>query len=949
MTIRTHHGRGVWLACAIALVACGGSHVGTETDNPSPKHPKYQSPGQFGGPGGDVPTPGGCVPPVAIGKPAHMPLWGQDGALLIGADMWRGMVAIDASDPAHAQLKSVTPLTGEAHQIIVEPNAQITLAIDEVPVGARDDVPSPTALQPTPRLVRFDATDPTKLERVADIALEGDFWSMRMRGSTLWVMSETVVEPVTSCNRQPYDCGYVSPTALIVAGYELKNGAWQRVARAELKTTGPAWELRDGYAAVEAHHDDNGNAQPGTLRFVRFDGDASLGDPGMITLPGEVVPGAPIGVSDTLAHVFTLDYEHGNSQLVTIDVNSGEIVSMLDDLQRQQFDDSVFVGDRLFMGGGQNGDNAQLIEWSDPTAPTIHAFPQGITRAIPLADGTRVLGLTQPPQLTASLFALHDGSPELLGQVDINPNDPAESIESVHLIGDRIAVGFYRLPDHALTTVVLEAGDTTLARVAAVQTYGDELLAVGDTYFVPDWSGLNPTGGTDTLSWSRDIIDDIGAVAYRATLVRDTSGNVLELRKGGTLVDSLDVGPAAERLIGDDQHVLVLSLEPRDQCEQSGADCKDYAPNVAIVTLGDKPSISATIELTDPDALGASGTGETRVEWDPEGDIAFALGNGRFVLVGDYYASCSSADECKALGVEPQPTNQALPAAGGPTPPPTPPCAPGASCAPLPVPAPVVSSSVYGEKHATRLYLLDTSAAQPRLSDPVDSALELNGSRFAPPRVSEGTLMITRIERERVIGMDSGSQPAHFMLDRFVVEDGKLRALEPVNVPGFPIALASGGSLLYSAEPDGKMQGAGKLYMLALDDDGAHALDEAPLDASYSDAFAASGRLFYLRHDGIDCAGKSTLLPFALPDNRDGKLRALPAFELLGGRYRIADARDDQLLLMDDQSHYVVVDVSGDTPRFVKFLSAPAGPSRPTLQGDRIFGGRSLYADDLTF
>ena len=41
-----------------------------------------------------------------------------------------------------------------------EPNAQITLAIDEVPVGARDEVPTPTALQPVPRLVRFDASDP---------------------------------------------------------------------------------------------------------------------------------------------------------------------------------------------------------------------------------------------------------------------------------------------------------------------------------------------------------------------------------------------------------------------------------------------------------------------------------------------------------------------------------------------------------------------------------------------------------------------------------------------------------------------------------------------------------------------------------------------------------------------------------------------------------------------
>jgi hypothetical protein len=209
--------------------------------------------------------------------------------------------------------------------------------------------------------------------------------------------------------------------------------------------------------------------------------------------------------------------------------------------------------------------------------------------------------------------------------------------------------------------------------------------------------------------------------------------------------------------------------------------------------------------------------------------------------------------------------------------------------------------------------------------------------------------MITRIEREFVVGTASDSQPARFMLDRFTVEDGKLQVQEPVNVPGFPIALASAGSILFSAEPAADMHDAGKLYMLALDNDGAHSLDEVPLDASYSDAFAASGKLFYLRHDGIDCSGKSTLVPFALPDDRDGKLRALHAFELPGGRYRIADAHDEQLLLMDDHSHYVVLDVSGDTPKLVKFLSAPAGPNRPTLRGDRIFGGSSLYPDELQF
>jgi hypothetical protein len=534
----------------------------------------------------------------------------------------------------------------------------------------------------------------------------------------------------------------------------------------------------------------------------------------------------------------------------------------------------------------------------------------------------------------------------------VNQGQGVSGIEGVHVVGDDIVVGYRSRDDHHVD-VALAAGDTTLERLGEIDAgYADDILVAGSTFYAPDASGLHSgslTGGdAQALSWAREVIDERLAGAYRATLARDAGGQgVLELSRDGKQIASFDAGPDPARLIADDERVLVLSLEPNGQCA-TGPACRDYAPNAAIVTLGDTPQLGAIAPLTDPDALGVAANGENRINWDIEGDVAFALGNGHFVLIADYEATCSSKDECAALGVSAQPGNtmQNSPAAGA-----TPPCAPGASCPPAPAPSPApVESGVSGEKHATRLYLLDATATTPHFAAPVDSTLELQDSRFAPPRVSGGTLMITRIERPYVAGTASGSQPAHFMLDRFTVTGSSLLAKPPVNVPGFPIALDDGGARLFSAEPDAATPGAGTLYMLALgDDDTARTLDHVGLAASYSDAVGAFGKIFYLSHDGTDCSGKSTLAPFAVPTKNTGKLAALPVFELPGGRYHIADARDGRLLLTDDGGHYVILDVSGDTPKLVKFVSAPAGPTPPKLQGDSVIGASGLYPDELSF
>ena len=949
------------LGCLVAsLFACGGTQAhGTETDNPAPNGrdagtPAYDSPGDFGsGPSGQLP----CPAPADDGKPRQLALWGRAGSLLIGASPYHGLIVVDTSDAESPALRGETPLPGEPHQLIVGADAQVTLAIDQVPVGAHDSVLTPTELQPAPRLVRFDASDPSAVKRSGDIAIEGEFWSMRARGSTVWVMSARVADPVTSCNRGPYDCGFVERTALIVAGYQWDGGAWKRVARSELPSSGPAWELSDGYAAYEQRLDDHGNFQSAALRFVRFDGDDALGQPGEVALPGRVAPGAPIGLSASVLHVFILNYEDGHSELDTIAVDSGELLSKLDHLTQPRSDATVFSGERVFLDGASDGSAVRMVDFSDERAPDAQSFPDGVTRVVPLGAGTQLLGLSDPgpwsSELRASLFALKNGSPVQLAQVMVNQGHGAVGLEDVHVIGDEVIIGYQSSSDFRRVRVALAVSGTQLVRLGEIDAGdADDILASDTTFYAPDADALRTGslqgGAAHVLAWAHEVIDELQAGAYRATLTRgaDRRG-VVELSRAGKLVTSLDVGPDPERLIGDDERVLVLSLEPREQCAQTGLDCSDYAPNVAIVTLADTPQISATVPLADPDALGASADGGNRINWDIGGDVALALGHGQFVLIGDYQATCARADECAALGVDIQAANQTMTAPGSPA---TPPCAPGASCPAAPAVTPgSASSGVSGSKRATRLYLLDATAAKPQFAAPVDSVLEQQNSRFATPRVSDDTLMITRIERPYVPGTDSDGQPAHFMLDRFVAMDGKLHALPPVNVPGLPIALADGGARLFSAEPDANTHGAGTLYMLALDDSGARTLDSTSLPPSYSSAVAAFGKIFYLSHDGTDCAGKSTLLPFAMPDTGSGKLVALRSLELPGGRYQIADARDNRLLLADDRSHYVVVDISGDTPKLVTFLSAAVGPARPMLQGDSVIGAPSFYPDALSF
>jgi hypothetical protein len=189
------------------------------------------------------------------------------------------------------------------------------------------------------------------------------------------------------------------------------------------------------------------------------------------------------------------------------------------------------------------------------------------------------------------------------------------------------------------------------------------------------------------------------------------------------------------------------------------------------------------------------------------------------------------------------------------------------------------------------------------------------------------------------------------MLDRFRVSDGRLEPLAPLNVPGYPIALAASGSLLFSAEPDAMVPGAAKLHMLSLDVQGAHALHSLALDARFSQLQAALGKGFYVRRAGQGCAGTSHVGAISLPDDSSRAPALLGELELAGASYEIADAADGMLLLADNAGHYVVLDVSGDAaPRLLTFASAANTLWHPQLAGRHVIGTSTLSPDsDIAF
>jgi hypothetical protein len=833
--------------------------------------------------------------------------------------------------------------------VLVQGDA-VTLAIDEVPELHQASVPAPTELEPVTRLVRYDASDRNALVRAGDVAIEGELWRVIARGELTWVMSAKTHERA-SCDRIAYDCGYVSRLGLIVTGYRFAQGGWEVVQRVELRMRERAWATPEGFAGFEGTGDAEGNSTGGTIQVVRFGADGLLGDPVELHVQPQLAWEAPLSLASDQARVLLRDPHDGSAQLAIFDLASGELKSLANNLGARADRATRFTAHGLYLGDESSQLGAVFVDTSDASKPIATRLPGAIARAIALDDdGTKVLGISAGSSgntLTFTLLRQQNGAFSTIDSATIDGVVATSDSDALWVDGEHVFFGYQR-QDGSYALGLVNVSDTTVTPIAIVaEGYPDDVVALPDVVYLPDSFGLHAVpldDGVDgpRVDWSGEGSVDAIAVGpdYEAALMRDAGGALALEITSDVASQRFAVGPGAERLIADRERVLLIASEPVDQCEQSGADCSDYQPNVAVYAVDGTPRLLGTVPLPDA-ALGHDSTGQVRLEWQIEAQ-GFALGNDRFLFVAELDATCTSDPACQALGIVARPigesgVNVALPGVA--------PCPPGvAKCdQPEPPPAP----TVYGEKRTQRLYVLDASSDPPSFGAAAESVLERRASIFGAPVISEGRVLATRIERDPPkITPDVSSVPADtasFMLDRFELgADGALHALPALNVPGYPLALRDDGALLITVEPDATREGAATLHSLALRDDGAHLVQSLALDARYAEIEVDADRAFYLRRDGEGCTGSSVLVPIALPDDEQGKLRAGAELALPGADWSIAELRDGRLLLDSGSQRFSVIDVSGETPELQTFVCGAGYLERPQLNGDEIVGGGGL-------
>jgi hypothetical protein len=933
------------LALLLVLPAC----TGTETDNPTadmtPRPPPpYESPIDF------VPdrgSPPGCVPPPNHGKPRELPRWGSDGSQLVGADRYAGLRVVDASDPSAPQLVGQHALAGTPHAVLVEPGPFVTVALDELVTVRGDEVPPPDELEAVTRLVRYDARDPLQITRVAAIDVEGELWSLSQRGDLTWVMSARVVDDEPLCDSDPYRCHYTVYDAVVLNAYRLSGDEYEQVQRVELPMNRHAWATPEGFAAFDARADALGEPDGGVLRSVRFAGDGLLGATSELQLPRQIAEGAALSLADDRARVVLRDLSDGTSELAIYDLSSGMRLGSLPGLRPEG---GVRFSARAAYYDDQGSGQALVIDTTDPSAPRAAVLPTPTAQLWPLdPDGTRLLGVGEDRAqgaLVLTLLQAAAGGFEVLDQETVAGAQSVASGDRLWLRGDHLLYA-YAQPGGETRLDVVAIGDGSLTRhEVALGGYADEVVVAGGIVYAPDAFGLTvgslgpSSTGAARLTWGEQIEAYVADGEREAALVQRLGAPLALQLTFGAETTSLPASPGASRLIADGDRLLVLSTEPLDQCMQSGLDCTGYVPNVEIYRFDGEPARIASVPLPDAGLNAHDTDSQVRLEWNEVEGSPLALGDGRFMFAARLYATCTRDAACEQLGIEPRPLAEANVApAGGTSCPPA-----AATCSPPPALA-----TVYGKKDALRFYVLDTRAVEPRFGLIAESVLELGDSRFGRPSVSEGVLLVPRLERapqRPTPGQPStpGAPKARFMVDRFpIVEDGGPSEPVAINVPGYGLALRAGGEVLISVEPNAAQGNGATLHRLALRDDGAHVLQSLALEGTYGQLELAGDHAIYLQRRGEGCDSTTRLTPVQLPADADDELGAGPGLELPGVSWTLIDARGDRLLLQSDSLRYAVVELEDGAPTLLEFVAVSGYMADPRLTADGAIVGASSF------
>lgn len=903
-----------WLLGA-CLLGCSG----TETDNPIVQTPDYRSPIRFEPAPPEVPA---CPPPTEDGPP-RLPLWGRSGNYLVGIDTVgsvprRGLVVLDVSEPAAPQVVAEQPLAGYPRQLLVE-EGSATLVIDELPQLAALPVAGPAALAAQTKLVRFDLSTPSAPERVAELALDDEFWQLQARGDSYWVLSGQLDPATQRCDVAPNPCGYVSRDAMSLTRHTWAGTGWVAGQRVELPAGPRVWLTEAGFATATSSA---GTA--GQLSFAVFGSDGSLGAVQALPLPEGIVQGSPLYLDGQRVGVFSYDLSDGSAAF-TLHSLEGAALGRVGGLSQGLGAGTFFSTSGVLVAAGSGGGPGVYIALGAASALSPVSLPEA-SAFLPLAEGgapaTRALGWRPAAGSTAATFTLWDleaSPPALLDTLPATLAVPQSSGE-LQVTGDSVVFSL-RGPDNAPLVGNLRWDADVLSVAGPIAGgYAEQVLAVGGWLYTPDFSGLvfgNPgQGEVQRQPWDEgELLDVVAVPGGEARLALDHPGRVLQLLVStGSGTQSIAVGPGARRLLPAGDRLIVLSTERESECEQTGLDCSGYAPGIALVELA---SLAIAAELPLPQlpvpALGS----QSRVEQIVMEPVR--LSEQTWLLESEWSGTCLTQDDCAALGIVPVPFGQANVATGQQS------CAPGVSACPQP-PAP----SVYGEARRRVFHVLDAAAAR------VSAPLVVEGARGAPfelwssPLPAQGTVLDLHLEPSSF--PPPGSPPptsSAFFLERYVPSAaGGLEALPVLNVPGYPVALL-GSSELLTLEPGPDLTGTAQLHRLQLDGGGATLLASRALEARAGEVEVLGQTAVYVRRPADSCEPTSHVDTFAL----DAQLTPRGSLELPGDGWRVLGAAGDSLVLQREHAFArIAIDAQGNAS-VAGFATAPGALGNVRLDG----------------
>jgi hypothetical protein len=869
-------------AFLLSFVTAAGC-AGTETDNPvvGGNSPDYRSPVRFEPepPGG----PGACVP-SEDDAPPQLPLWGKSGNYLVGVDAVgvvprRGLVVVDVSDPAAPRVVSELPLYGYPRQLLVEGDI-VTLVIDEFALFAGPPVPAPEELETHTKLVRFDLSDPAAPVRVAEAALEGEFWQMVARADGYSVMSARIDPATLRCDVQPNLCGYVRREAMLFARYEWTGTTFAPAEQVELPAGPRAWLTEQGFATA------TGGDDTATLHFAAFAGDGTLLPPRTVELGGAVVARSPLYFDGEHVGVFLYDLTDGDAAFSLRDLDGVE-VGRVDGLGQGLGPWTHFLPGVALVAANDAGGAATIIDFSDPQAIRSRKAPEAMA-LLPIAttsSAQRLLGWQASAgaeNVSFSLWSVEGAQITLLDRLATSLSAPREPSD-IELDGARVLLSLREPPALPVLVSVSTAGDQLVLEGPIAGGYGDQRLGVGDWVFEPDSLGLafgNPaTKAARRQTWGEGDPQDVAAIpgGEARLLLRYEDGMYLQVVRDG-VSETVAVSPGARRVLPAGDRLLVLSTEPRDQCSQTGLDCSDYSPGISILALD---PLHGVAQLPLPEPPGASGSD---VSWDVAVDGLQApvrLDEQRWLLEGELTAADLTAQRA--------------------------------------------------------FYVLDAAAGS------VSEPLVVDGARGAPldlwlrPILSQGVLLDLHLDPS-YYGRNGGQRPAAsaFWLERYLSNaSGGLDALTPVNVPGYPVGLLEDGSLV-SVEAAAGANATAKLYRSRLSADAAEVIASRAVEARFGGAKLVGQTLVYVRLPSDPCDPVTQLQTYAL----DGDLSPRGSLELPGDDWRVVTVGETEIVLeLPDQRSFarVAVDARG-TPSLAGFATAPSVVSSVSVDGNAVVG-----------